>query len=498
MRGSTPKNKRAGMASAACATISVSTDLVVQTIAPPLSQSNKSATHSDQLSPQDPTHGRRRCLDLFQYGASGVTGLTQMLRVRWAQLRSIVGCSWALLAWPTGAAPCTDPPALAWQTVLPGVAVVHGQWHAVTPDGRSHAATTVVLGQNADVTVIDPGPTYGVGQALQKDLKCRHPASSVTRLINTHAHAEQVLANAAWVPEASADVPQVEAAKRRAAPAVPMGAVVDVDVDVDVAATLGTQQAMRQRCPDCLAALRHDLGELASRGTRIVLPTQVLQDGQGVQAGGRSWQVHDMRHAHTESDLVLWSAQEGIVLAGGLVDGDVLPVLAQGSVRGWLHALDRMRAWQPQWLVGQHLVRGPGQVQAALQRQQHYLCSLVRYAWQGLEQGWSEAEAVQQVPWPAAWHAGAVPEQSQPHKVRPDSPPLEKAADLPANGQRRGDPSKPAQQDKTQEAWTTQQRQQHVFNQLRAWREVELSWLEQAERPSPWASWCALTPDVGR
>ena len=31
-----------------------------------------------------------------------------------------------------------------------------------------------------------------------------------------------------------------------------------------------------------------------------------------------------MRHAHTESDLVLWSPQEGIVIAGGLVDGDVL------------------------------------------------------------------------------------------------------------------------------------------------------------------------------
>jgi hypothetical protein len=157
-----------------------------------------------------------------------------------------------------------------------------------------------------------------------------------------------------------------------------------------------------------------------------------------------------------------------------------------------------MRAWQPQWLVGQHLVRGPGQVQAALQRQQHYLCSLVRYAWQGLERGWSEAEAVQQVPWPAAWQAGAVPEQSRPHNVRPDSPPLQKAADPPANGQRKGGLLESDQQAKAQEAWTTQQRQQHVFNQLRAWREVELSWLEQAERPSPWASWCTLTPDVGR
>ena len=145
-----------------------------------------------------------------------------------------------LLSGPAWAQPCNAAPALNWQTVLPGVAVVHGLWHAVTPDGRSHAATTVVLGQNADVTVIDPGPTAGVGQALQKDLKCRHPSSLVTRLINTHAHAEQVLANAAWVPDASADVPKVEAASQPAAPAVPM----TVGVGVVVAATSGTPMAM--------------------------------------------------------------------------------------------------------------------------------------------------------------------------------------------------------------------------------------------------------------
>lgn len=402
--------------------------------------------------------------------------MTHVLRWRWVQLRCIAGCGLALLVLPTAAALCTEPPALAWQTVLPGVAVVHGQWHAVTEDGRSHVATTVVLGQNAKLTVIDPGPTYGVGQALQKDLKCRYPTPSVTRLINTHAHAEQVLANAAWVPEASAERVTV----------VPAGD--GVGAGMVVAATPGTLQAMRQRCPDCLAALQHDLGEQASYGTRIVLPTQVLQDGQMMEAGGRTWQVHDMRHAHTESDLVLWSPQEGIVIAGGLVDGDVLPVLAQGSVQGWLQALARMRSWRPQWLVGQHLVRGPGQVQSALQRQQHYLCSLVSYAWQGLERGWTEAEAVQQVSWPVAWATGALP----------DGPPLQKVAGRSSNGQHRGNSSASAQQAKAQEAWKTQQRQQHAFNQLRAWREVESSWLDHAERPSPWTDLCGSTPDVGR
>lgn len=492
MRGSTPKKKRVGMASAACATILFPTIWSFKPWPLPLSQSNKSATHSEQLSPKEPTRRRRSSLHLFQYGAGGETGLIQVVRLRWAQLRCIAWCGLGLLVWPsaTAAAPCTFLPALSWQTVLPGVAVVHGKWHAVTEDGRSHVATTVVLGQNAHLTVIDPGPTYGVGQALQQDLKCRYPTPSVTRLINTHAHAEQVLANAAWVPEALAERVTFDSASRLLTQGV--STVVTkgdgVGAGLVVAATQGTLQAMRQRCPDCLAALQHDLGEQALRGTRIVLPTEVLQDGQMVEAGGRTWQVHDMRHAHTESDLVLWSPQEGIVLAGGLVDGDVLPVLAQGSVQGWLKALALIRSWRPQWLVGQHLVRGPGHVQAALQRQQHYLCSLVSYAWKGLERGWTEAEAVQQVPWPVAWATGSLS----------DGPTLQKAMELLSSGQHRGDFSASAQQAKAQEGWKTQQRQQHAFNQLRAWREVELSWLDQAERPSPWASWCTLTPDVGR
>jgi hypothetical protein len=180
-----------------------------------------------------------------------------------------------------------------------------------------------------------------------------------------------------------------------------------------------------------------------------------------------------------------------------VVDGDVLPILAQGSLQGWLQALARMRAWQPQWLVGQHLVRGPGQVQAALQRQQHYLCSLVRYAWQGLERGWSEAEVVQQLLWPAAWQEGWSSKLSLPHGLLPESPSHLKASGLQVKGQR-GHDEAPVLDAQTQAAWQKQQRQQHQFNQLRAWREVELSWLDQADRASPWPALCESTPDVGR
>lgn len=310
-------------------------------------------------------------------------------------------------------------PAPILQEVLPGVSVFHGRWSSAGAGRAAHVVTSVVLGQGRRVTVVDPGPTRQAGEALRRSLRCRQQAQVVS-LVNTHAHAEQVLANAAF--------------------------------RVPVMATEETAAAMQQRCPDCLAAMTEDLGAQALKGTRIVLPDRMLRDdGKSLLIGGRQWQVRVMRQAHTESDLVLWSAAEGIALVGGLVDGDRLPVLAQGRVLGWLQALDEVQAWQPQWLIGQHLVSGPSQVNAHLQRQRSYLCELVRTAWQGMDAGLSEAEALQSLQLSPAW--------------------LVAQTDL-------------------QEA----RRQQHQFNQLRAWREIEPIWMAR----QAWPTQCGSAPSVGR
>lgn len=340
------------------------------------------------------------------------------------------------LAMPVAAAPaaCAQSDLLTLRAVVPGVAVVHGHWPTQADTGSAPArparlATMVVLGQGRQVTVVDPGPTRRVGRALQNTLQCRQQAR-VTAVINTHAHAEQVLANSAF--------------------------------NVPVQALSGTAQAMQKRCPQCLAALREDLGARALQGTRIVLPSQTLHDGQRLQVGGRLWQVIEMPWAHTESDLVLWSQDAdggtsesqrmggGVVLVGGLVDGR-WPVLAQGRVLGWLQALDRVQAMQPDWLIGQHVVAGPQQVLSVLQRQRDYLCGLLGHAWRRLELGQSEAEGVQGLVVPANW---PTPEIQDAH------------------------------------IW----RQQHLFNQLRAWREAEQLWLER----QAWPVQCGSAPDIGR
>lgn len=251
-------------------------------------------------------------------------------------------------------------------TVLPGIAVQHQLWPSRAEDSRPHWASSVVLWQGQQAVVLDPGATHCSGLELQRAMnRLAGQPLEVDLLINSHAHAEQVLANHAW--------------------------------RAPVAALAGTQTAMQQRCAYCLAALTQDLGEAALRGTRIKLPEQVLLHGQLVQAGGRHWQVMEMPMAHTQSDLLLWSAADGVLLAGGLIDGHRL-VLAQGRVVGWLQALAHMETLQPRWLIGQHLVAGPGQIQAAIGQQRNALCDLVRRSWQGLERWQTEAEVLAQVP----------------------------------------------------------------------------------------------------
>lgn len=334
------------------------------------------------LSRLSSTLGRWLGPTLLQFGATLHRAVT------------LVVCMASLAAY---AAPCQDAPVL--QTVLPGLSVAHGHWPAMRGHSTAPHATTVVLWSGLQATVLDPGPTHRWGQALRKQLHCQHRLR-VVQVINSHAHAEHVLANSAM-----------------AAP---------------VTATATTRSAMRQRCPDCLAALRRELGNAALQGSRITLPQQTLHEGQTLRAGGRDWQVLDMQGAHTESDLVLWSQAERIVLAGPLLDSRQL-VLAQGSVRGWLQALARIEALQPQWLLGQHLVAGPEQVSTALAAQRASLCALVRSSWQGLEQGWSEAEALQ------------------------------------ALAQTSTDP-------------VTQR--QHRFNWMRTWREMEGLWIAHQPMPS--------------
>ena len=140
---------------------------------------------------------------------------------------------------------------------------------------------TVVWVDRRTVWIADPGPHRCAGLALRRWLLARWPGRA-HRLINTHAHPENVLANSAW----------------------PQG--------TPIYALAGVREQMQRRCPTCLRNLRATLGPQWMAGTRITLPNRLLHPGQSLWLAGARWQVVAHGHAHTEADLSLRSEERRV------------------------------------------------------------------------------------------------------------------------------------------------------------------------------------------
>jgi glyoxylase-like metal-dependent hydrolase (beta-lactamase superfamily II) len=316
----------------------------------------------------------------------------------------------ALAADPPVACKAVD--AVSWQPVAPGIWV----WPAaengeVSPANAGHVLTTSVVIDGGEALVIDPGPSLRHGLRLRHSLACRFQAR-VRWIVNTHAHAENVLANSAF-----ADL--LEAGQ------------------LEILASAATRDAMQRRCPDCLASLSAKVGADAMAGTQIVLPNRTLAEGEVLRVGRHRLRVMRIEQGHTEGDLVLWSARERVLWAGGLVVGERVPELAQGSVDGWLAALERLQALRPRVVVSSVVSSAvaPGGLPPALTDTRRYLTDLRTSVLQAMDEGHQ--------PQDTAW------------------------GELPAY-----------------RIWAGYS-ERHGFNLQRAWRELEPVWMGMSDPPAP-------------
>lgn len=291
------------------------------------------------------------------------------------------------------------------QAVAPGVWLWPGANQEISPANGGHVTASVVLTDAQQAWVIDPGPSRQHGQRLARALACTVHAP-LGGIINSHAHAENVLGNQGLL---------------EAAPRMP---------GVAVWANAATQDSMQRRCPSCLEHLFEVAGQAAMDGTRIHLPDQRLRDGQRIPPGGAVWQVLLLPQAHTEADTVLWNDRARVLIAGGLLYDGRLPELAQGSLVGWLAALDRLAALQPRLAIGQGLSVAPDEVQLppSFDATRAYLSDLRALVLGALDRGESPASA-ERLELPAYRHWAGY-------------------------------------------------RERHAFNVQRAWRELEPRWMD--------------------
>jgi glyoxylase-like metal-dependent hydrolase (beta-lactamase superfamily II) len=311
---------------------------------------------------------------------------------------------------------CAEP---GWQTLGPGVHV----WQPApdqeaSPANGGHVMPTSVLVHEGRAWVIDPGPSLAAGARVQAQVACRWQAR-VERVFNTHAHAENVLANGAF------------------ASGVASG-------EVGIWATAATREAMAQRCPACLADLTARVGAAKMAGTEALLPNALLASGDRLELGPHALRVHEVRDAHTHSDLVLVHETLQLAWVGGLVYGARVPELAQGSLRGWREALADLAQTPWHALVGAtvSVAASPGTLPDALGQTADYLRLLQTTVLDAMASGAQAHELPTEAPAPYRSWSGHTP--------------------------------------------------RHGFNLQRAWRELEPLWMDGTLAPE------ASGPDVGR
>ena len=274
-----------------------------------------------------------------------------------------------LLSLPCSGAGAAGP--LSLEELAPGVYVHQGRVEDWLPgNGGDVANLGVIVGERC-VAVIDSGGTPALGAALRAAIARTTPLP-VCYVINTHAHPDHLLGNAAFAtpaPTPPQTAPQFVAHAKLAA-------------------------ALQARAPYLRNAMQRDFGIALAPGD-IVFPTLSVERRVELDLGGRTLQLDAWPTAHTNHDLTVFDTRSRTLFAGDLLFVDHLPVL-DGSLRGWLAVLADLRRLDVARVVPGHGAPSP-RWPTALDAEEAYLRLLLDQTRAALRAKASIQQAVERI-----------------------------------------------------------------------------------------------------
>ena len=252
--------------------------------------------------------------------------------------------AWAL-ALILGVAPsAADADGLAVRALAPGVYAHEGA--IVMPDqgaGDDIADLGFVVGEKG-VAVIDTGGSVATGRRLLAAIRAVTD-KPILYVVNTHEHPDHVFGDAAFEGSGAVFVGHRNLPR-----------------------SLAARESFYRK------AYRKFLGDVAMDEVRFVTPTLLVEDESDLDLGGRTLRLRAWPVAHTDCDLTVYDPDSRILFAGDLVFSGHVPVL-DGSLKGWLKALDALAAVPAERVVPGH---GPAGAPwpAALEAERTYLTHL--------------------------------------------------------------------------------------------------------------------------
>jgi glyoxylase-like metal-dependent hydrolase (beta-lactamase superfamily II) len=187
--------------------------------------------------------------------------------------------------------------------------VIHGprEIASVTNQGFMNNPAFIVTGEG--VVVIDPGSSVQAGRMVMKQLR-RITDKPVTHVLNTHVHGDHWLGNQA-VRESYPD------------------------------AVLMAHPEMIRRVSGVAEQWVITMSRLSggfTEGTRAVIPTVAIGNGEELKTGGITFRIHAPPDAHSHTDIMIQVVEDSVVFGGDNFLYERLPRLDDATFTGSIEA----------------------------------------------------------------------------------------------------------------------------------------------------------------
>jgi quinoprotein relay system zinc metallohydrolase 2 len=228
--------------------------------------------------------------------------------------------------------------------VASGIFVHFGVNALMTAENQGATANIgFVVGDEA-VAVIDTGGSLYEGRRLLAAIRSI-TTKPIRYVINTHAHPDHVFGNAAFLGATTIFVGHHN-----------------------------LPRALALRGSYYLEGFRRSMGTMLD-GVELIAPQRLVETEMTLDLGNRALKLRAWAAAHSDADLTVLDETTGTLLAGDLVFIGHVPVV-DGSLRGWLAAIEALKGFPAKRVVPGH---GPmAEWPTALADERRYLERMAR------------------------------------------------------------------------------------------------------------------------
>lgn len=238
--------------------------------------------------------------------------------------------------------------------------VIRGVYAAIINPGMGAFGNAGIVDLGDQTLIFDTFATPTAAHVLRQVAE-EITGRPVTHALNSHRHADHILGNIVF-----RDVPIVAHERNRTlmAEMTPQlltylkedGAEYLQSLEEEIAnATTEMERGDATWQRDEMGAIHSQLDTI-----ELVLPTLTFADHITFYGSERTAQFIHCGANHTPSDSVLWLPEDGVLLAGDIVQVQFHPSMGQGDHEHWIETMDRLMELAPQWVIPGHGNIGTG------------------------------------------------------------------------------------------------------------------------------------------